>query len=74
MAAHFPPTTQTSLLALAGDATDKGLLHVQEDLSHTYCSAEDCRVGAGFGYPGRKPERCKAHVLDGMVRITLTQN
>ena len=33
--------------------------------------AEGCEVRAMFGYPGRKAERCKAHLLDGMVRITL---
>ena len=33
--------------------------------------AEGCKVRATLGYPGRKVERCRAHMLDGMVRIIL---
>ncbi len=42
---------------------------MQVDLNSTYCSSEGCGVIATFGYPGSKAERCRAHVLDGMVRI-----
>ena len=57
----------------AGEATDKGLF-ICRRVSSTHCSAEGCGILATFGYPGHKPERCKAHVLDGMVRINTHTN
>ena len=41
----------------------------QVDVVHPRCEAEGCAKLAAFGYPGERPRRCKAHMLEHMVSV-----
>jgi hypothetical protein len=46
------------------------MLVFQEDLTKdNECEADGCAKHPSFGLPGERPRRCKAHMLDGMVRM-----
>ena len=67
---HTLLATNMIRMRLLGRPLTRDCFECRRTSDITCCNAEGCGVRAGFGYPGRKPERCKAHVLDGMVRIT----
>ena len=33
------------------------------------CEADGCAKQPSFGFPGERPRRCKAHMLEAMVRL-----
>jgi hypothetical protein len=35
----------------------------------TKCEGDGCAKQPSFGFPGERPRRCKAHMLEGMVRM-----
>jgi len=44
-------------------------LHLsQEDVVSPRCQAIGCATHPSFAFPGERPRRCKAHLLEGMVR------
>ena len=43
------------------------MLIFQEDVAK--CEADGCKKQPAFGFPGERPRRCKAHMLEGMVRM-----
>jgi hypothetical protein len=42
---------------------------VQEDMVNPKCEAAGCALIPVFGFLGERPRRCKAHRLEGMVRM-----
>ena len=43
----------------------------QEDVKKIRCEADGCAKQPSFGFLGERPRRCKAHMLEGMVRCIL---
>jgi len=42
---------------------------LQVDLVSLKCEAISCAKQPSFGFLGERPRRCKAHMLEGMVRM-----
>ncbi len=45
------------------------ILATQENLKSRKCEGHGCAKLPSFGYPGERKRRCKAHMLEGMVRV-----